>query len=557
MRIAEATLPVLQLSMSAIIGDRPVGPRFLPRFVITSLLLTAFAAVPTAAQTPFDFSAYDAMAAECEHFLREGHAAQDEGDSGRALVYLDLASESCLEARAMIAAVEAAMATDDRRRIFDESFARDASTIELLISLESCTDARDLLMATSRLVDELPPELEPRYAEISLAVLRCLPLAGASGATISVHPGSPESWYSGNTIATVDATSVLGSSCVGFLPEAPSFTLHVAGETLVSLQVTGDGTDLVMGLSGPSGSFCNDDYSGVDPALSEYLMPGDYDLYIGEYAPLGYGADYTLGVSTTALGGTGYSSAMYGELTIDPGDELETLRGYIYGWDDASASIDPACEGWIAGVAHRVHLSAESMLWWGLFPDAPDTDMRLMIRGGGSTWCRALGSEDTLTLFDRFPAGSYDVWGGEASPWGRDYSLVVGTAEPAPPDPSAEPIEGELEIGPSSDPIVRAGVVEGTTSAAVAFGAPCAGVIAELPHWTLAVSDSAQYAVMVESRHDRTLVIVGESGVRCNDDWGGHNPAIFDRLEAGTYRIYVGDWGARGEFDLTIQPIGP
>ena len=71
--------------------------------------------------------------------------------------------------------------------------------------------------------------------------------------------------------------------CTGHVPELPSLTLdvRVAGSYAMAVRSEGDTTLVVVG---PGGPFCNDDFHGSNPLLTETLSVGQYQVYVGSYS---------------------------------------------------------------------------------------------------------------------------------------------------------------------------------------------------------------------------------------------------------------------------------
>jgi hypothetical protein len=105
---------------------------------------------------------------------------------------------------------------------------------------------------------------------------------------ITVTPGTLTSWYVTRVRAggPQDISSYGDSAvgpCRGFIPTSAQ----------VRLVVTADNTDLVLRarsrrditllVSGPDGTFCNDDAVGTNPVMVRRFAAGNYDVYIGTY----------------------------------------------------------------------------------------------------------------------------------------------------------------------------------------------------------------------------------------------------------------------------------
>lgn len=71
--------------------------------------------------------------------------------------------------------------------------------------------------------------------------------------------------------------------CVGFVDEQPNHTLNLkAFFNYLSLQVESP-QDTTIVISGPGGTWCNDDFQGKNPGIAGQWQPGLYKVWIGSY----------------------------------------------------------------------------------------------------------------------------------------------------------------------------------------------------------------------------------------------------------------------------------
>lgn len=84
----------------------------------------------------------------------------------------------------------------------------------------------------------------------------------------------------------------------------------------------------------------------------------------------------------------------------------------------------------------------------------------------------------------------------------------------------------------------------------------CTGWIPAAPQHTLTLTDAQALRVAVTAPADTTLVLRGPTGLRCNDDASGHDPAVLGTFAAGTWQVYVGTYErtARTAYTLTVTP---
>lgn len=83
----------------------------------------------------------------------------------------------------------------------------------------------------------------------------------------------------------------------------------------------------------------------------------------------------------------------------------------------------------------------------------------------------------------------------------------------------------------------------------------CTGWIGSSPNHTLTLErDFERLTVSVEAPSDTTLVVLGPTGTRCNDDDGSSpNPRISGRFAAGEYRVYVGSYAEGQSIRYTLS----
>ena len=113
-----------------------------------------------------------------------------------------------------------------------------------------------------------------------------------------------------------------------------------------------------------------------------------------------------------------------------------------------------------------------------------------------------------------------------------------------------------LAAGFSPNPRILGGTSGGRMRASQLDGA-CEGWISSQPDHHMHLNSAFEFLrVYVQSGGDTTLIIRGplpETGVRCNDDRYGTNPAIEGTWAAGLYHIWV---GSHGQGDLHTYEIG-
>ncbi|MGL5082597.1 MAG: hypothetical protein ACRC8A_14010 [Microcoleaceae cyanobacterium] len=71
--------------------------------------------------------------------------------------------------------------------------------------------------------------------------------------------------------------------CIGYVDEKPDHTLVLTGFfQYLSLQVKSS-ADTVLVIRGPGGSWCNDDYTDMNPGIAGQWLSGTYEVWVGSY----------------------------------------------------------------------------------------------------------------------------------------------------------------------------------------------------------------------------------------------------------------------------------
>ncbi len=71
--------------------------------------------------------------------------------------------------------------------------------------------------------------------------------------------------------------------CVGFMDENPDHSLVLTAFFNYLSVVVEAPEDTTMVVSGPGGTWCNDDYAGKNPGIAGQWLPGTYKIWIGSY----------------------------------------------------------------------------------------------------------------------------------------------------------------------------------------------------------------------------------------------------------------------------------
>ncbi|WP_058835905.1 hypothetical protein [Luteimonas abyssi] len=112
-----------------------------------------------------------------------------------------------------------------------------------------------------------------------------------------------------------------------------------------------------------------------------------------------------------------------------------------------------------------------------------------------------------------------------------------------------------LGAGFTPDPQTAGGLTGGTGQAS-RFGQQCTGSISGTPDHRIRVTSALGLRLSVSSDTDSTLVLVGPSGVFCDDDGAGQLDARIDaQLIPGDYQVYVGHIGRQGNYRLSLTEL--
>ncbi len=471
--------------------------------------------------------------------------AIDEEDQGRALVLLDMATESCVASRqALIDSMGEEPLTSGLAAL-ETLWRMEIRHADLLRQMEQCDEARSALARVSGQAP-LPSSLEVEFARSAHAALGCGPTPGVpTGGTVSMGPGYMDVTMTGTAVGEVSA-STLGSDCWGNIPTNPSYTLEVTTDVSLSVYAYSySGGDLVLAVTGPGGTFCNDDWDGVDPGMYQYFSAGSYEVYVGEYSMSGMGTDYSLTFSTTSLV-TSYVYPTYGSAYLGVGSGRTTLSGSAWGVNDASLTVDAACAGWIGDNPDFQMTVEGTMETWVTVTGAAGTDLTLVIQGPSGTECRDDDSGSDPVFNGELPTGTYNVWVGDkaGASTGASYGIQFSSYDPMT-ILETEPTDGIATISASSGTSVLSGRTGATIPASDFFGTSCYGSVGTAPSHRLVVEEGGMIEVVSRATYSGDLVIAvsGPDGTHCNDDYDGLNPGIRRWLNPGEYAVYIGPLG--------------
>jgi hypothetical protein len=100
--------------------------------------------------------------------------------------------------------------------------------------------------------------------------------------------------FPGSQIAKKSITPT--GPCTGFVDEAPSHTLELTSKFAYLKLLVESPSDTTMIITGPGGTWCNDDFDGKNPGIVGEWLKGTYKIWIGSYSQGKY-LPYTLKIT--------------------------------------------------------------------------------------------------------------------------------------------------------------------------------------------------------------------------------------------------------------------
>lgn len=71
--------------------------------------------------------------------------------------------------------------------------------------------------------------------------------------------------------------------CVGFVDEPPDHTIVLTAFFDYLSLIVESPQDTTIVISGPGGTWCNDDFQGKNPGIAGQWLPGTYRVWVGSY----------------------------------------------------------------------------------------------------------------------------------------------------------------------------------------------------------------------------------------------------------------------------------
>jgi len=84
--------------------------------------------------------------------------------------------------------------------------------------------------------------------------------------------------------------------CTGFVDEAPGHTLVLTSKFDYLKLLVQSPADTTLIISGPGGTWCNDEFEGQNPGMVGEWLPGTYRIWVGSYQQGKY-LPYTLQIT--------------------------------------------------------------------------------------------------------------------------------------------------------------------------------------------------------------------------------------------------------------------
>lgn len=218
------------------------------------------------------------------------------------------------------------------------------------------------------------------------------------------------------------------TGCVGYMPAEPQHLLNIDGEQTLTVVANVQGTgDLTMAIVGPSGTWCNDDFEGLDPGLTAAFPTGEYRVFVGTF-----GAEqsfpYTLTVRPGPTAPETQTGALAPGFLPDPFTQDSVAGGPRSGHEWTGQGEHTVCRGSLPQEPqHVLTLEAFSRLKVTASPAPGQSgDLTMILEGpDGLVWC----NDDFEGLdpgFDTaFPAGEYRVFVGVFGGGTLPYRLSV------------------------------------------------------------------------------------------------------------------------------------
>lgn len=235
-----------------------------------------------------------------------------------------------------------------------------------------------------------------------------------SSGDVTISTASPLQTVAGTSETRVPAGDFFGTTCYGTIPTAPSYRLIVPeGAMVEAIARTTDSSDLVMVVTGPAGTFCNDDYSGLDPGVRRWLTAGEYSVFVGTLGSgsrtIGFNTTFSIQPGDPPVDLSGLTTGRAGRIEVSSTTAAETFSG-TSGGSKSAADFDATCRGWVneepdvlLDITTATYLSFQVM--------SPG-DTTLVVSGPDGVFCNDDYTGVNPQIDQYLSAGRYGVWVG-------------------------------------------------------------------------------------------------------------------------------------------------
>lgn len=435
------------------------------------------------------------------------------------------------------------------------------------------------------------------------------PDAAAVDGEVSLVAGFTPDPYTINITGggTTDVSKItLGSAsgCVGFVSNAPTFSLNWTGPSaqLRIYSISSTGVDMTMIVRDPSGNwFCNDDSGDIswDPMIDIFNAgSGQYDIWLGshtsgggdlsslyvtelDYSPADPTGSNNIGTGSLDLG----ADPTYGIIDLasnflpDPFQTTFVGGGSV---DISSANLGQDCTGYAASAPdYRINYSGSSSKLSIFFVSDTGSDTTLIVNDASASWlCNDdfnSSSGDPLVDILNPATGQIEIWVGTYTSGDLASGTLYITERDLTPadvggglpggsgtlDYSLDPTFGSATIGNNSTPdpylieMISGGSVDVSSQT---LGPDCTGFTANAPDFRFDYTGSASHLrvffVTADGTNTTLIINAPEAIWYCNDDdpvSGTTNPMVEITVPGtGQYDIWVGTFGSSDSSNGTL-----
>jgi hypothetical protein len=269
-------------------------------------------------------------------------------------------------------------------------------------------------------------------------------LSGVSGGPVGTPGGQIDASTYGSTPS---------GPCRGWIAATPSHAMTLTApisNLQISVSTNNPGDDTAMLITGPGGTWCNDDTNGLNPAVTGAFQAGTYSIWVASYS-MNMNHNYTitftdlsapstlpsLPTAAATIPGLNVEAAAptdpMGVLTLAPGftPDPQIRAGQITGTLDSSVAPNAyggTCRGHIeANPSHMLNLTAPFTYLRAHVRSG--SDATLVVRGpDGQFWCNDDREGLNPVIDGPWAAGTWRIWvGSYSSGTSLSYSIEFST----------------------------------------------------------------------------------------------------------------------------------